>query len=224
MDLKVEKREIFGKNVKSLRRQGVIPAELYGHGVPNLHISLKTSEFDKVYKEAGENVVINLLVDGAVKPVLIYNVDIHPVTDAVQAVDFYEVNMNEEIITSVPLEFVGVPPAVKELGGVLIKAMDEIEVEALPGEIPASITVDLSGLTSLDQSIYVKDLPVIGNYKFTVEPTTVVVSISEPEEEEAQAETELTPDKVIVETEEKKAERDAKEASKTPSKKGANEA
>jgi len=139
-------------------------------------------------------------------------VQTHPLTGAIQTVDFYEVNMNEEIETAVPLEFTGESPVVKEGAGVFIKAMDEIEVEALPGDIPSKISVDISRLTNVGDSIYVKDLPLTSKFKFTVDPETVVASIAELAEEEV-VEAEVTPDQVVVETEEKKAEREAAKSS-----------
>lgn len=212
MDLQVEKRETLGKGVRSLRRKGQIPAELYGHGVANLHLSVNSKDFEKLYKEAGENTVINVKVDGATRPVLIHDVQFHPLTDEIRTVDFYEVRMDEETKIPVPLEFVGVSPAVSDLHGVIIKAMNEIEVEALPGDIPSEIKVDLSKLTELNQSIYVKDLVVTGKFKFTVDPSTVIVTVREPAPEEEVPVAEVKPEEVVVETEEKKAERDALKA------------
>jgi large subunit ribosomal protein L25 len=209
MELKVEKREVLGKKVEFLRKQGLLPAELYGHGVANLHLSVNSKEFEKVYKEAGENTVINVSVDGVTKPVLIYDVQLHPVKGNVEAVDLYEVKMDEEIGASVPLEFTGESAPVKEGLGVFVEAMDEIEVEALPADIPQKITVDISFLKAVGDSIYVKDLPVTSKYKFTIGQETVVASVAELEKEEEKVETEMSPDQVVVETEEKKAGREA---------------
>src|SRR3989344_8596449 len=97
MKLKVEKRDILGKKVESLRKQGLLPAELYGHGVPNLHLAVNAREFEKIYKEAGENTVVNVVVDGSVKPVLIQDVQLHPVKGNIETIDFYEVRMDEKI-------------------------------------------------------------------------------------------------------------------------------
>ncbi len=209
MDLKVEKREILGRKVESLRRQGILPAELYGRGVANAHLSIDTKEFEKLYKQAGENTVVNVVVDGVAKPVLIYGVHIHPLTDTIQSVDLYEVKMDEEIEAMVPLEFVGESSAVKEGVGVFIEAMDEIEVEALPGEIPSKIVVDISSLSKVGESLYVKDLRVTGKFKFTIDLETVVASIAEVAPEEEQVPNQITPEQVVVETEEKKAGREA---------------
>ena len=208
MELKSQKREILGKKVNALRREGMIPAELYGHGVENVHLAVAAKDFDKVYAEAGENTVVSLSFNGSPRMVMIHGVQTDPVKAKVIAVDFHEVKMDEAITAAVPLEFVGESPAVKDLGGVLIKAMDEIEVEAFPQDIPSEITIDLSKLANLGDSIYVKDLPTGAKYEYKVEPNTVVVTVSEPAEEEAPA-AEVTPESVIVEGEEKRAQREA---------------
>jgi large subunit ribosomal protein L25 len=209
MEIKAEKREILGKKVAVLREKGMIPAELYGFEVPNMHLSIDSKAFEKTFKEAGENTVVNVVVSGSSYPVLIYDVQHSPVSGGVIAVDFYKVNMNKEIVAMIPLKFIGESKVVKEGLGIIVKAMDEIEIEALPADIPSSITVDISSLSSIGQSIYVKDLSVTGKFKFTVEPGNVVVSVSEKAAEEEVIKAEVTPDKVVVETEEKKAVRDA---------------
>ncbi len=208
MELKAQKREVLGKKVGALRREGLIPAELYGHGVENVHLAVAAKDFGKVYAEAGENTVVNLSFNGAPRMVMIHGVQTDPVKSQVISVDFHEVKMDEAITAAVPLEFVGESPAVKDLGGVLVKAMDEIEVEAFPQDIPSEIIIDLSKLTNLGDSVYVKDLPTGAKYEYKVDPTTVVVTVSEPAEEEVSA-AEITPESVIVEGEEKRAQREA---------------
>ena len=220
MDLKVQKRDQLGSKIASLRKEGFIPAELYGHGIPNVHLAVPAKEFRSVYKTAGENQVVNLWVDDSAHPVLIYEVNVHPLTDEVQSIDFYQVKMDEEISTSVPLKFIGESPAVKNLGGVLVKTMDEIKIKALPANIPAEITIDLAVLAELHQSVYVKDLPHTDKFKFMVDPTTVIVTVSEQREEEVAPVVAPDLEAVKVEGEEKKAVRDAEKAatSETPAK------
>jgi len=210
-ELKVEKRNSFGRANEGLRKAGMIPAELYGHGVPNVHLAVKTGDFEKVYREAGENTVVNVIVDGAARPVLIYDIQKDPLADQVLAVDFYQVRMDEKIAAAVPLKFVGEAPAVKE-GGILIKAMDEVKVEALPQDLPENIEVNLLKLAAIGDSLYVRDLPTSSKYEYAVEPNTVVASVTEQAKEEV-VETPLTPEQVVVETEEKKAERQVKAGS-----------
>lgn len=219
MELKVEKREKLGKQAKFLRKANIIPAELYGHGAENMHLSVPLSDFRNVYKEAGENKIVDLMVNGEKRPVLIYSVQTNHLTNEIEAVDFYQVKMDEELEATVPINFIGQSPAVKDKGGVLIKSMDEIDVRALPQDIPAEINVDLSRLTELDQSIYVRDLVAGDKFQFVLEPETVVISVTEPisEEEEATMSAEVKMDEVVVESEEKKAAREAEKSTEQSS-------
>lgn len=215
-EIQAKKREILGKKVSRLREEGLIPAELYGHGRENMHLSIPADIFNDVYEDAGEHAIVNLTVDKKSMPVLINGVQRHPITQDVLAVDLYQVKMDEKVTTHVPLKFDGSSPAVDDLGGVLVKAMNEIEIEAFPGDLPDGITVELSSLKELDTSIYVKDLLVDGNYSFTVESDTVVASVSTPREEEEEPAEELTPEDVVVEGEEKQDE-ETGEGEKQPS-------
>ncbi|PIR88884.1 MAG: 50S ribosomal protein L25 [Candidatus Harrisonbacteria bacterium CG10_big_fil_rev_8_21_14_0_10_40_38] len=219
MELTAQKREVFGKSVKKIRKEGLIPAELYGHGVKNEHLSVSVKEFNKVFKEAGESTVINLNFEGQKKPVLVQYVGTNPRTDEILAVDFYEVNLSERINVNVPIEFTGEAPAVKEKSGILIKALQELEIEALPTDIPREITVDLSSLAEIGSSIHVGDIIVPKNVKVLVDAETVVATITEQEAEEEAAGSEITVDDIKVEGEEKRAERTAKKEGEETSEK-----
>ncbi|HEY4475135.1 MAG TPA: 50S ribosomal protein L25 [Candidatus Paceibacterota bacterium] len=210
MELSVQKREKLGKTVKSLRKEGFIPAELYGRGVANVHVSVPVKDFKKIFKTAGENMVINVLLEGKRRSAMIHDISYHPVTDEILNVDFYEVRMDELIKVKVPLEFKGESSAVKDKGGVLVKAMQEVEVEALPGSIPHSLEVDLSKFVDLNSSVYVEDLKVSAGVKILVKPGTPVATVKEKAAEEVVAAPEASIESVKVETEEKKAERQAK--------------
>lgn len=203
MELKAEKREILGGKVNALRKEGFIPAELYGHGKENVHLTVNGKEFAKVLKEAGESTVITLVIGKEKTPALIHDVNIDPISDAVLHVDFYAVNMNEEIDAEVQFEFVGEAMAVKTQGGVLVKSMHEIEVRALPANLPHSIEVDLSVLDNIHDSIHVKDLKVKSGVKLLAEPDAVIATIIEQETEEEVAGPVSVAD-VKVEGEEKK--------------------
>src|SRR3989344_770423 len=213
MDLAVETREKFGKAVKILERQGLIPAELYGHGIANLHLAVKRRDFEKVFKDAGESTVIKLKVGGE-KPnsgekelnVLVHDIQRNYLSDEISHIDFYQVRMDELIKAHIPLEFTGESPAVKGQGGILNKTLSEIEVEALPGDLPRQFEVNLGNLIELNQSIYVKDLEIPAKVKVLVEPETVLVTVTPPLEEEViEAPVDVTA--VKVEAEEKVAER-----------------
>ena len=190
LEIGAKKRTVLGKAVGSLREAGFVPAELYGSKVDNVHLELNEVEFGKIYKEAGENTIVNVKFDNELRPALIHEVQLDPVTQKVLAVDLYQVNLSEKIVTNVPLEFVGESNAIKELGGTLIRALDEVEVEALPMHIPHSIQVDISVLDDFTKSITVADLKIEGDFEIKTDPAAGVASISGPrgEEEETTSE------------------------------------
>ncbi|OGM91878.1 hypothetical protein A2755_00745 [Candidatus Wolfebacteria bacterium RIFCSPHIGHO2_01_FULL_48_22] len=203
LQLQTQKRDIFGKKTNMLRAQGLVPAEIYGHGKENLHVSVLAKDFDKVLKEAGESTIIEVVLDGEKHPVLIYDIQRDPLKDTYTHVDFYAVRMDEKVRTEVPIKFTGEAPAVKAYAGILVKALDEIELEALPADLPASIVVDLSDLAELNQTIYVKDIPLIERVRFITDLETPVASVTEQKEEVV----EVTPPASEVPTEgEEKAE------------------
>lgn len=210
MDLKAENREILGRKVQTLRKQGYIPAEFYGHGVPNSHLLVKKDDFRKVFREAGENTVIYLDIGNSKEPALIHDTQEDYVSGEILHIDFFRVRMDEEIEAKIPVELTGTAPAVKEKGGILNKSLSEIEVKSLPGNLPKEILVDVSGLVDFGQSIYVKDIKFPPNVKVALDPDTVVVSVSEPrKEEEIAPPPTISVEDVKVEGEEEKAERDA---------------
>jgi large subunit ribosomal protein L25 len=189
MELKVQSRTILGKKVKTLREEDLIPAELYGHGVKNLHFTLSAKEFQKVFKEAGESTIINLITeDNKTLPVMIHDLEIDPLSKKILNVDFYQIKMSEKIRVPVSIEFSGEAPAVKTLGGILVKTLQEIEVEALPSDLPNRIEVDLSGLDEIGKTISVKDLKISEKVKIFVNPDTIIATVVEAKAEEVVAE------------------------------------
>lgn len=214
MELAVQKREKFGKAVSTLRQQGLIPAELYGRGVENLHLAIPVKEFKKVFKQAGESSMVNVVLGNEKRPVMISGVATDPVTDEVLSVDFYQVRLDEKIKIKVPLEFTGEAPAIKDFKGILVKAMQELEVEALPTNIPRSLIVDLTKLAAIGQSVYAKDLAVPSDVKLLVGPEAVIATVTAQmtEEQEAKLAAEVKPEDIKVETEEKKEARAAEKS------------
>jgi len=220
MDLQVQKREVLGRNVKELRKQGLIPAELYGKGLENIHVSVPAKEFKKAYKFAGENTVVNVILDGKNYPVLIHDVSNDRITDEYASADLYQIRMDEKLKVSVPLEFIGIASAVKEKNGVLVRPLQELEIEALPMDIPRSISVDVSSIMEIGQSILVSDLEIPKGVRVLVDTDSVVATvtakITEEEELAMQQKAAGGVEEVKVETEEKKAERDAGKAAAAP--------
>lgn len=188
MELKVQERTILGKKTKSLRQGGFIPAELFGHGIANKHLSVVAKDFSKVYKEAGENTVITLIDEkGGKFPALITEVAQDRLSNSILAIDFHHIKKGEKIQTNVPIEFLGEAPAIKK-GLLLVKVIDEIEVEALPEHIPHRFEVDLSKLADAGQSIAIHDLTIGKEVKLITSPDTIIATITEPaKEEEVQA-------------------------------------
>lgn len=184
IQLQAQTRDVFKKAVSDLLSQDVIPAEVYGRNFENKHISVSRKEFKKVFQEAGETGIISLQVDTHIYPVLIHAVQTDRLGDAIIHVDFYAVRLNEKTVAEVPLRFVGESSAVKELGGVLVHALDKIEIEALPVDLMSYVAVDISLLTQLNQSLHVKDLPVSTKVRVLTDPETVVVVVTEPKIEE----------------------------------------
>ncbi len=173
---------------KAVRRAGALPAVLYGHGIENNQIQIDAVPFQKVLQRAGSTSLINLALEGGFHTVLIREVQRHPVNDTMMHVDFYQVRLDEAIAASVPLVFVGESEAVRDLGGVLVRNIDEAEVEALPQDLPHAIEVDISGLKKFDQAIRVADLRLPVGVKVLHKPDEIVALVQAPRSEEELAE------------------------------------
>lgn len=178
--LESKKREIFGRKVKRLRKEGLIPANIFGKKIKSESISVDAKEFDEVFNEAGETQIIDL----SGKPVLVSNVSYDPVTDDYLHVDFRQVDLSEKITADVPIETIGESPAEKQGLGTVVVQIDEVEVEALPTELPEKITIDLSTLTEVDQAIYAKDLKVPGKAEVKEDPEAIIAKVEPPQKEE----------------------------------------
>lgn len=175
-----QKREVLGRKVKNLRKQGIIPAHIFGHKIETIHIQVNEHDFKKVFQKAGETGVVDLQIEGISHPVLIRNVQVNPVTDALIHIDFYQVNLSEKVKVNVPLEIIGDAPAVEKKIGLLLTPVTEVEVEALPTDIPESIQVEIANLTSVGDALKVSDLKVDkSKIEVLAEPELVVVQIGE---------------------------------------------
>ena len=208
MELKTSPRTIFGKKTRALRSKGFIPAEIYGHGKENKHVQIAKKELEKIYKLAGEHTIIKTEVDGVKIPTIIAAVHKNPVTDEFICVDLHEIRMDEEIRTHIPVEFTGFAPGAKK-GLMVVKVMDEIEIEALPADLPPKIEVSLESLENDGDTVHVGDLNLPKGVRALVESQTVIVTISEHKEEKF----EEAPAPVTAEGEEAKTEGEKKEPS-----------
>jgi large subunit ribosomal protein L25 len=203
-EINAEIRELSLKPAAA-KAAGLILAEIYGRGFENKHIAVPAKEFGKVFAEAGENTIVDLKVAGETFPVIIHDYQKNAVSDEFMSIDFFKVKLDEKIIVPIPLEFTGESLAVKEMGGVLVKSMDEIEVEAFPSDLPHSIKIDISAITEMDGSIFVKDLAVSGKYEIKTDPGTVIATVTMTEEEEIEVAPASVED-VVTEGEAKRAE------------------
>jgi len=185
--LQTEKRSITGRKVKSLRAQGILPATVYGKKITSENISVALDAFLRIYKEAGETGVVELTVSGATKPVLIHHVQYDPVDSSVLHVEFYQVDLKEKVRTKVPIEIIGESPAVSEKRGVVLALISEVEVEALPTDLPERIDVDVSVLSDVDQEIQVSGISVSNGVKILTDAEVAVVKIGALISKEAEA-------------------------------------
>ncbi len=195
MKLTIEKRT---GNGSSAREVGKIPAVFYGPKAASTPISVNESEFMRVWKVAGESTVVTLTGVDEDHDTLIHDVSKDAVTDKVTHVDFYVIEKGKKVAVAVPLEFVGEAPAAKTLGGTLIKVMHEVEIEALPKDLPHSIEVDVSVLATFDDQIKVSDLKVPAGVEVTSDADEVVALVNEAKEEVEEAPT--TIDMSAIET------------------------
>lgn len=200
--LKSESRNVTGKKVKKYRREGKIPAVVYGAAVKTHPLLINYLDFQKVYEQAGRSTILELDIDGKKKAnVLIQDVQFDPLTGNFSHADFFQVRMDQKIETEVPLEFIGESEAVASLGGVLVKSLGVVQVSCLPADLPAKIEVDISVIKTFDDSVKIKDLKIPEGVKTPIDPETVVVSVTPPrsEEELAQLEEKVEEDVTKVE-------------------------
>jgi len=184
-EIQTENREVFGKRLEPFRKKGKLPAVLYGPKEKTQSIFISLKDFKKLWDEAGESTVIQLNLGDTKKEVLIQDVAMDPIKGEPVHVDFYAVLMDKPIQASVSLVFEGVSPAVKNLGGILVKVMYELEVEALPKNLPHELNVDISTLANLEDKISAQAVILPQGVELISNPDETVALIEAPREEEA---------------------------------------
>jgi large subunit ribosomal protein L25 len=185
ISLKAEKRKELGRKVKRLRRDGKMPANVYGKKAKSQAITVDLSEFEKVFEKAGETSIIELVIGKSKHPTLIHEIQKDPVTDVPIHADFMQVDLKEKVTAQIPVELTGESPAEKQGLGTVVQYIDEVEVEALPTNLPEKFEVDISKLTEVDQQIQIKDLAV-DKSKITIrnEEDQILTKVEPPREEE----------------------------------------
>lgn len=186
--LKVEKRTILGKKIKKLRREGILPANVYGKDIKSASVQVPLKDFEKVYKEVGSTGLVDVELDGKAIPVLIHSLQTDYRRTPLHA-DFFKVNLKEKIKTMVPLSFVGEAKAVTEKLGLVLEIMHEVEVEALPDALPEKIEANVEGLAAVNDQLIVGDLKAPEGVEITTDPNQAIakigeLTVAEPEPEE----------------------------------------
>lgn len=222
--LNSQSRTVLGKKVKALRRRGLVPAVFLGAKLKSVPLALNEKEANKVWREAGESALIDLLVDGeSVGKTLISEVQKDPVGGQIIHVNLHKVEMKQKVTAPVPIEVAGESPVVKRGEGILLVLLDEVEVECLPADLPSEIKIDISRLNEVDEAIVVGDLPLdfakvnIVGHKSEEPILKIGRPAMEEEKEGEEAAAEAKPEDVEATREKKEEGAEETGAVKTPS-------
>lgn len=200
ISLKAESRTVFGKKLNKIRKQGFVPGNIYGPDFKSKSISIIYKDLVKTYKIVGETGVIYLVLDKEKIPVLIKNIQKHPLSSSLLHIDFRKIDLTKKIETDVPVKTIGISEAVSQKGGVLLIQSDNVLVEALPEDIPSHIEVDVTSIKEIGQEIKVSDLKKSDKYEIKTSAEKVVVAVIAHKEESIVPETAVTAPEILTET------------------------
>jgi large subunit ribosomal protein L25 len=186
--LSAEARDLVGRKVKNLRKLGKVPATVYGKNVKSVSVTVAADAFEKVYATAGETGLVELMVGKDMRPVLVHTLQKDPVSNQLLHIEFHQVDLKEKVHTKVPVELVGDAPAVAGKVGVLLTLLDEVDVEALPMDLPEKLTIDVSSLKEVNQEIKVSGLVVPSGVTVLTDKEQLVVRVGALISKEAEAE------------------------------------
>jgi large subunit ribosomal protein L25 len=181
--LTIQRRDVLGKRVRRLRAQGIVPANVYGHGRASRPVQFNDLEFRRLLNARGGTKVIDLREDGANEAAVVRHIEREPKTGRIQHVDFMHVEMNEKLRARIPIRLVGDAPAVRTLGGTLLHLVDTVEVECLPRDLPDALELDISSLEDFDSTLQVSDLPLPRGVTLLADSEEPVVRIAAPRAE-----------------------------------------
>jgi len=174
-------RTVSGKKVKALRKAGFLPAHIYGRGLQSQSVQIETSLLRKAMAGVGRNVLLSIHVDnGTPIMALVREVQRDAVTDTLLHADFYAVSLTEKIRTRIPINLVGEAPAAKFLAGIVVQSLESLEVECLPTDLMPEVRVDIATLEKLEQSIFVRDLPIPQGWDVLSDAEQMVVKVASP--------------------------------------------
>lgn len=187
--LEASERTTLGKRVATIRRDGRLPAVVFGHNVPSRPVSIDAHEFEQLRRHAGLHPLLDLTVDGGrPQTVIVHGVQIHPVTRRMLHVDLMAVKMTEEMIVDIPIEIVGTSNAIERLGGTLVHALQSVRVRALPGNLPQVVELSIEPLVDFDTTLHVRDLVPIEGVTILTDASEALVHVIPPRIEEVTAE------------------------------------
>ncbi len=180
--LKLDRRTLLGKKVRSLRRQGVIPVHVYGANIKPASLQVDDRTLNRILPQVGSNIPVSVEYEGqdGENICFVREIQRHPVTETVIHVDFLRVDVTQTIAAEVPVILVGASPAVTQMAGTLLQNVQSLSIEALPMNMPAEVTVDISSLIDFDATIAVGDVEVPGNVTVLNEPGDVIVRVAPP--------------------------------------------
>lgn len=190
--LKASRRTVIGKQVGALRRQGQLPAILYGHHLQPIPITLEARQAERILRQMTASSLVTIELEGQTYPALVREKQRDPIKNHLLHVDFQAVSLTEKIRAQVGIELHGVSPAVKDQNAILVTPLDELEVECLPQDLPERIVVDVSGLLNPGDGIRVGDLVVSDRVRILNDPDEMVVIATAAEAEEAAVEAEVS--------------------------------
>mgnify|MGYP000922971763 FL=1 len=183
-EIKAEVRTALGRKVKKIRKQGFIPATIYGKGLESKSVQFVKTELEKLFEEVGESTLVTLILENESLPILFRNPQYHVIEGNLIHIDCYKVNLKEKISAMVPIEFIGESQAVKD-GNTLVTVTDEIEIEALPADLPEKIEIDLSVLETLESVITVANINIDSSkLEIKTDKEQLIAKVEEPRAEE----------------------------------------
>jgi large subunit ribosomal protein L25 len=196
VELKVVPREVLGKKVRALRREGITPANIYGNRIDSQAVQVPSDELLRVLKVAGRNEIVFITLDGGeARPTFVHDIQRNPITDAILHVDFLQIDLSKKLKIDVPLHIEGSAPAVETYQGILVQSLDHVTVETLPTSVPSYIVADVSVLEEIDAALHVSDLPLPEGVEMVTDGEQLVAKVAPPvvekiEEEEEEEELE----------------------------------
>ena len=206
VSLKAESRTIFGKKLNKIRKQGLVPGNIFGPDFKSQSISVIYKDFIKTYKTAGETGVVYISLDKKNIPILIKNIQRHPLSGSFLHIDFRKIDLSKKIETNVPVKIIGVSEAVSQKAGVLLVQSDTLLIKALPEDIPSHLEVDITIIKEIGQEIKVSDLKKSDKYEIKTPVEKVIVAVIAHKEESIVPETAVAAPEIITEAEKEDGE------------------